>query len=117
MSFLSTAYFLSVMPLVLSAGVCMLAMFAHLSFKTIRIQTVQYICAVLGGVFGWLYFVNMYVLNAKHGFYVYDIYYLFLFFLALFAMIWGAVRGTVRIGIFQMIGIPVFLYGSYLLLA
>jgi hypothetical protein len=95
----------------------MAAIFGHLNFKLVKIKTVQIICAFLGGIFGWLYFMNMYILNAKYGFYVFDIYHIFLCGLVIFISIWGGIRGTIRFGVFQIIGIPVFLLGIYLLLA
>lgn len=66
----------SLLPLFGSVCLLFLTMYGHLTFKLIDIKIVQMASAVLGGIFGFVFFVSMYQLNVNFNVLISEIHYL-----------------------------------------
>jgi len=104
-------------PLSITALILFICMFGHLKFGFISLKSVQKIGAVIGALYGYLYFTTMYNLLVDYSVFLSRIHYTNLVIFLIFAILIGFYSRRITPDFIQIIGLCVFGTSAYFLLA
>lgn len=106
-----------IIPLTTTSFILFVTMFAHLKFDLVATKTIQIICAGIGGLYGFLYFTNMYSLIVEYNVFLSTIHYTNLCLFLLYPIVIGFYSRRITPNLLQIIGLCIFGVSGYFLLA
>lgn len=109
--------FLSLLPIIGAVCVLFLAMFGHINFKSFNIKKIQISTAILGGIFGLVFFTSMYWLNVEFNIGVSKIHFLLLILMFCLSILLELYTRRLGPNFLQTIGLVLFFGASFFLLA
>jgi|GEM_PF-3987266 len=117
MSFIQSLPLLTLLPFVVGIILFFLSMFIHLNFKLISIKTVQTIMAMLGGLFGFSFYVSISKLYIENNISFADMHFLFAIIMFGLSVLLSFVSGRFKGSVLELVGLIVFFGSAFFLLA
>jgi len=117
MSFIFSLPILSLLPFFVGIILFFLSMFIHLNFKLISIKTVQTIMALLGGLFGFSFFVSISRLHIENNVSFMDMHFLFAFVMFGLTIVLNFISGRFKGTLLEIVGLVIFFGAAFFLLA
>ena len=109
--------FFSLLPMIGAVCVLFLAMFGHINFKSLSIKKVQVVMAILGGIFGFVYFTSMYRLNVEYNISISKIHILVAVLMFVLSTLLGVYTKRFKGTFLQLVGLVLFCGATFFLLA
>lgn len=105
------------MPLFFAGLLLFLGMFSHVNFKYASLKSVRIIMAIIGGLFGFMYFSTMYRGLLSYGMVVSNMHYFLLISFVACTIVTGIISRRITPTLMQFIGLCVVATSGFFLLA
>jgi len=108
--------FYSLLPLIGAVAILFLAMFGHMNFKSFDLKKVRFVTAILGAIFGFIYFTAMYRLNVNFNITISEIHILMMVIMFCLSIVLGLYTRRLVPTLKQTAGLILFFTASFFLL-